>query len=108
MVSPLRATPFYFNPSAGETVEITFRVNKACWSYVEIVEVSPFDTTMTQIRLLRDVINQPAGPDMVIWDGRSNGGEIVPAKAYGMRITVQGYETNPRVHFFGWVTVQSH
>lgn len=108
MATPPKATPFSFNPSANETVDISFKVNKACGSYVEIVEVSPYDTVMTQVRMIRGAYQQPAGPDMVSWDGRNNAGEIVPAKAYGIRVTVQGYDTTPRIHAFGWVTVQAN
>lgn len=107
LVTPPKAVPYLFNPSINETVEIRFRVSVACRSLVELVQVSSFDNTITQICLVQDWQEQPAGLTVVEWDGRNNEGQIVPAYSYGIRVSTQRYEDDFLVHFFGWVVVQS-
>jgi hypothetical protein len=70
-----------FNPSAGETLDLQFRLDRAAG-----VTVKVFDADGGLIRVLEDGVQNDAGMHRVTWNGLDDSGKPVPDEAYTFTI----------------------
>ena len=80
-------TPKVFSPGAGQYTIITYRVDRACWSYAEIVrtwDIGP--SWVRRIRTLHGWKKLSSGTETLIWDGRDDDGILVFPARYTVRI----------------------
>lgn len=85
-LSEVSITPAFFNPSIGQRAQVAFTVSREGAVELEIVDRDHFP-----VRRLPSQPVQP-GPVALWWDGRDDGGEIVPDEAYSLRVTFRGSE----------------
>lgn len=106
-IDAVQARPASFAPAMGQTTEISYTVDRACQTLVEIARASETSPQITRVRLLRDWDDQPAGPRTLSWDGRDDAGQIVLAGEYAINVHATGGETaNNHGHATGWVRVR--
>ena len=79
------------NPTSGRSASIVFRLPHAGQMQVEV-----FSASGRRVRRLVDEA-RPAGPHVVTWDGRTDGGQDVPGGAYFVRMAVGGQSAVSRV-----------
>ena len=105
-IDVVQATPTAFAPVMGQTTRITYSVDRACQTRVEIVRTSETSSQVTMIRLLRDWDDRAAGPETLFWDGRDDAGRIVSPGDYAINVHATGGETaNNHGRASGWVRV---
>jgi len=105
-IDVVQATPTAFAPVMGQTTRITYSVDRACRTRVEVLRTSETSSQVTMIRLLRDWGDRAAGPEILLWDGRDDAGRIVSSGDYAINVHATGGETaNNHGHATGWVRV---
>lgn len=106
-IDAVQVSPASFAPALGQTTTITYSVDRACQTLVEIVGVSETSPQVTRVRLLHDWSDQPAGPETLSWDGHDDAGQIVPAGDYAINVHATGGETaSNHGRATGWVHVR--
>jgi hypothetical protein len=81
MVSDVSLSRNAFNPSAGETLDLQFRLDRAAG-----VTVKVFDADGGLVRVLEDGAKRDAGRHRVTWNGVDDDGRPVPDEAYTFTI----------------------
>ena len=81
-----RVVPYAFAPGIGQQTSVTYWVNLPCQTRVEIVRTSEVSPEVTLIRTLHDWVDRPAGTETLMWDGRDDGGQVVPPGRYTVRV----------------------
>jgi hypothetical protein len=81
VVSSVSVSPSFFNPTLGQRQTIRFHVARPGTVAVEIL-----DRDRVAIRALKP-LQVAAGEVTAIWDGKDQGGEVVPDEAYNLRLT---------------------
>ena len=100
-----RVYPYRFVPSAGQQVAIYYSSAFPCYTRIEVVGASDVTPELVPVRTLRDWQAVPAGLGMVTWDGRNDGGAVVPAGWYLVRVLGRYYEGGTAIVSTGWVRV---
>ena len=79
------------NPTSGGSTSVVFRLPHAAYTQVEVSSVSG--------RRVRRLVNEarPAGPHVVTWDHRTDGGQDVPGGVYFVRMAVRGQRAVSKV-----------
>src|SRR5438270_9138710 len=71
----------FFLPSVGQTVQISFSVNRSGTVTVLLLDPDGFPVrTLAQNKAVK------AGPLTLDWDGRNTDGQIVPGESYSLKI----------------------
>ena len=83
----------YPNPFAPNTEDVRIRLDLAG---AADVTVRVFDYGMTLVRTL-DAPGRPAGPNEVVWDGRTDGGSRVANGAYIYVVEAEGRQLSGRI-----------
>ena len=86
-------SPAFFNPTAGQSMQITFRAGVAGTAKVAILDRDRFP-----IRTLAPVPVH-AGTVSVTWDGRDDQSAVVPDEAWNIRIELAGEVYDPSLNF---------
>jgi uncharacterized protein (DUF362 family) len=81
-----RADPRVFVPGADQRTRITYRVDRPCWTRVEIVRTWEVGPWVRLIHTLHDWTRRPAGAETLTWDGRDDDGQVVPSGRYTVRV----------------------
>lgn len=84
VISGVRTSPAFFNPSIGQRAEISCTLARAGEIAVEILDRDRF-----VVRKLARQASRP-GTILVVWDGRDDAGLTVPDEAYTSRISFSG------------------
>lgn len=86
-------SPPFFNPTAGQSVTITFDAGAPGMAAVTILDRDRFP-----VRMLPPVRVAP-GRAAIRWDGRDDSGAIVPDEAWNVRIDLAGQSYDPSKDF---------
>jgi flagellar hook assembly protein FlgD len=89
MIEDLQVVPDHFAPDRGQQTTVSYRVDSACQTQVEIVRHSEVSPEATLIRTLHDQIDRPEGVETLEWDGRDDHGQIVPPGRYEARVSAK-------------------
>jgi uncharacterized protein (DUF362 family) len=99
------ATPRTFSPGAGQTAELTYRLDTACMTRVDIVRLRDTTPDSVPIRTLRDWTSRAAGIDRLTWDGKDDSGATVPPDEYTVHVQAKYTADGERNLATGWVSV---
>ena len=100
--------PRIFSPCAGQRTSITYRVDWACRTRVEIVRTWDIGPWVRHIRTLHDWTERPAGPETLSWDGRDDDGQVVVPGRYTARVQAKYSDDGRPAYATGWVWVTGH
>ena len=81
VVSSVAVSPPFFNPTLGQRQAIRFHAARSGTVVVEIL-----DRDRTAVRTL-EPLRVASGEVTATWDGKDQGGEVVPDEAYNLRLT---------------------
>ena len=91
-----------FNPSAGETLDLQFRLDRAA-----AVTVKVFDADDGLVRVIESGAAREAGMHRVTWDGLDDDGRPVPDEAYTFTIETDGGAVYDPTTFSGGVVADA-
>lgn len=98
-IADVRLSNTSFNPSSGQQVELTYRLEKR-----ERISVHVYDPDDGLVRTLVDSQERTAGEHVEVWDGTDLDGRVVPDEAYYFVIeTASGALYDPRTFSGGEV-----
>jgi uncharacterized protein (DUF362 family) len=103
-----RGVPEEFTPYAGQQTEITYGVDTACQTRVEILRTSESSPEEIHIRTMRDWADRPPGEETLIWDGRDDDGQVVPPGPYAARVQARYRAIGTSAYATGWIRVTRH
>jgi hypothetical protein len=83
-IADVKVTGSSFNPSKSESVTLTFNVSGAARLTARVV-----GPDREYVRTILDAAQQPAGAVKVVWNGRDQGGRVVPNEAYFFTIEAE-------------------
>jgi uncharacterized protein (DUF362 family) len=100
--------PKMFSPCARQHTCITYQVDRACRTRVEIVRTWDTGPWVRHFRTLHDWTERPAGPETLSWDGQDDGGQVVPPGRYTARVQARYNDDGTVAYATGWVWVIGH
>jgi uncharacterized protein (DUF362 family) len=80
------AQPSTFAPAAGESTTIVFNLDEVADVRCDVLRVRDQSAIVETIRTVADWSQRPAGTVTLPWDGRDDGGSVVPAGTYAIRV----------------------
>lgn len=89
----VKASPSFFNPTAGQSAEITFDAGVR-----GVVKATILDRDRFPVRTLEPVTVSP-GRVTIRWNGRDDAGALVPDEAWNIRIELAGESYDPSLDF---------
>jgi uncharacterized protein (DUF362 family) len=81
-----RILPTYFRPGAGERCHAVMWYGHQCVRQVEVRRLYHHSTQTDVIAVLRPYAGRPTGHEIVSWDGRDQGGAVVPPGRYAVHV----------------------
>lgn len=87
-ITNVYASPAIINPSKGEVVTVNYTVNKTLQNGLSL---KIYNGALEMIKTLYET-NAPvqAGTKTIVWDGKDQAGNLVPAGVYSYRFAVNG------------------
>jgi uncharacterized protein (DUF362 family) len=99
------SAPRMFSPQAGQHTSITYQVDRACQTRVEVVRTWDVAPWVQPVRTLHDWAERPAGPEVLTWDGRDDAGNVMPSGRYTVRVRARAGQEARDAYATGWVWV---
>jgi uncharacterized protein (DUF362 family) len=103
------ASPSTFSPSVGQQTSISYRLDTACETLVEIVRENDLqpEPGPAHVRTLRGWGSRPAGLETLTWNGRDDADQLVAPGAYTARVQARFPAGGSTIPAFatGWLTV---
>jgi hypothetical protein len=93
VLSDVSVNPRVFNPSAGQTTTISYRVSQSCR-----VALRVFDPDMGLVREMVGESKGGAEAQVFTWDGKDLHGRVVPDEAYFFTLEAYDFSGNLVVH----------
>lgn len=82
-VTGVSVSPSSFKPSIGQTTRINYTLSESCYVTIKI-----YDSTGALKKTLLEGVLQTSGPKSIVWNGRDNSNNIVPAGTYTIKMYV--------------------
>ena len=89
-----RAVPMVFAPGSGQQTGIGFGLATPGETHLDILKVTEVSPLYTVVRTLRDWTPTTPGIVTAVWDGRDNGGALVPPDFYLLRARARHHAGN--------------
>ena len=99
--------PRIFSPNSGQSIDITYWIDRDSSARVEVVRTSDIRPWReSHVRTLHDWAEVLTGDQVLTWDGRDDNGNIVPPGRYTVRVRAHAPRWTPRDSYaVNWVTV---
>ena len=106
VITGLSAAPNAFSPNndgTADTAAINYTLTTGGWITVKI-----YDSTNNLVSTPLNNVNQPAGANSVVWDGKDTGNQVLPDGIYTYKIDGLDFSNNPAVQKSGTLTIDNH
>lgn len=106
-IEPPRMVNPVFTPGSGQVASIQARFNETCDRTITIQRLSDAPNAIQTVRTIVARSRRDAGVDLVSWDGRDEGGNLVTAGRYAVHSKAERPDGLTRASdATSWVTVQ--
>ncbi|HEU4760430.1 MAG TPA: DUF362 domain-containing protein [Dehalococcoidia bacterium] len=97
--------PASFSPGLGQSTSISYVIDRPGRTTVEALRTSELVSFVEHVRTVQDWTDVAAGLNTLAWDGRDDGGNVLPAGRYGVRVRAEATDRVLDTFAINWVQV---